>query len=113
PFIGLRRYLQFTSTLNSVYNFKARMNLTLRARHYWSSVHYRSFYDVAADGNWIDRPYMPGYDENFNLFNLDMFFTWDFRLGSRIIIAWKNALGPDAAVDGSTYYKYARNFTQT
>ena len=113
PFIGLRRVKQFTSTLSGVYNFKARMNVTMRARHYWSSVHYWSFYNVASDGNWINRDYMPGYDENFNLFNLDMFFTWDFRLGSRIVIAWKNALGPDAAVDGVTFSKYTRNLTQT
>jgi hypothetical protein len=113
PFVGLRRLLQFTSTFNGVYNFKARMNLTMRVRHYWSSVHYRSFYDVASDGSWIDRDYMPGYDENFNLFNLDMFFTWDFRLGSRFIVTWKNALGPDASIDGVTNQKYTRNFTQT
>lgn len=113
PFIGLRRFLQFTTTLDGVYNFKARMNLTMRMRHYWSSVHYRSFYDVANDGSWIDRDFMPGYDENFNLFNLDMFFTWDFRLGSRLVVAWKNALGPDAIIDGDIYTRYAKNFVQT
>jgi hypothetical protein len=64
--------------MDGVYNFKARMNLSMRIRHYWSNVTYRSFYDVAADGSWIDKPFQDGYDENFNLFNLDMFFTWDF-----------------------------------
>lgn len=112
PFIGLRRLLQFTNTLSGVYNFKARMNLTVRARHYWSSVHYRSFYNVAGDGKWIDRDYINGYDENFNLFNLDAFFTWDFRLGSRLIITWKNALGPDAYVDGNLYNRYTKNLSQ-
>jgi hypothetical protein len=113
PFVGLRRFLQFTNTINGIYNFKARMNLTVRVRHYWSSVHYRSFYNVAGDGSWINRDYMEGYDENFNLFNLDAFFTWDFRLGSRLIITWKNALGPDAAIDGKIYSRYTKNFTQT
>ena len=56
---------------------------------------------------------MDGYDENFNLFNLDMFFTWDFRLGSRLVVAWKNALGPDAAIDGEAYKNYPKNFAQS
>ncbi|HYK47462.1 MAG TPA: DUF5916 domain-containing protein [Parafilimonas sp.] len=113
PFVGLRRILEVTTTMDGVYNFKARMNLSMRIRHYWSNVTYRSFYDVAADGSWIDKPFQEGYDENFNLFNLDMFFTWDFRLGSRLLVAWKNALGPDAGVDGDRYQNYPKNFRQS
>jgi hypothetical protein len=33
-------------------------------------------------------------------------------LGSRLIVAWKNALGPDATVDGITNTKYAKNVSQ-
>jgi len=113
PIIGRRDVKQFTNLLNGVYNFKARMNLTMRARHYWSKVHYQSFHDVQADGYWTDRAYINGKDQNVNLFNLDMFFTWDFRLGSRLIIAWKNALGPDAFVDESEAPDYVKNFRTT
>lgn len=110
---SLRRVEQFTTTLNAIYNFKARMNVTVRARHYWSKVHYTNFYDVAEDGNWLLRPYIDGQDDNFNLFNMDMFFTWDFRLGSRLIVAWKNALGPDAYLDGAVYPNYGKNLTHS
>jgi len=113
PIIGRRELKEFTNLLTAVYNFKARMNLTARARHYWSFVHYQYFYDVLADGNWTDRPFIPGKDRNFNLFNLDMFFTWDFRLGSRLIVAWKNALGPDAVVNTTEGGKYYENFRKT
>ncbi|HEX6914104.1 MAG TPA: DUF5916 domain-containing protein [Chitinophagaceae bacterium] len=113
PIIGRRDVKQFTNLLSAVYNFKARMDLTLRARHYWSKVQYQHFYDVMEDGNWTERPYMTGYDENFNLFNLDMFFTWDFRLGSRLIIAWKNALGPDAHIPGADARRYLDNFRKS
>ena len=89
------------------------MNVTVRARHYWSKVHYTNFYDVADDGNWLLRPYINGQDDNFNLFNMDMFFTWDFRLGSRLIVAWKNALGPDAYLDGAVYPNYGKNLTHS
>lgn len=113
PYIGRRNIKQFTNLLTAVYNFKARMNLTARARHYWSEVHYQYFYNVLADGNWVDRPFEAGRDQNLNLFNLDMFFTWDFRLGSRLIIGWKNALGPDALVSADPGAKYYENFRKT
>lgn len=104
-----RTVVQFTTVVNGIYNFKARMNLSLRLRHYWSKVTNVAFYDVKPDGYWTERAFLPGHDENFNTFNVDMFFTWDFRLGSRLIIGWKNALGPDASVDGLQYTKYLGN----
>lgn len=109
PIIGKRQFYQVTSTLSGIYNFKPRMNLTLNARHYWSKVQYLSMFDVDADGHWINESYSSGYDWNFNVFNVDVFFTWDFRLGSRLVVAWKNALAPDATVDGTTYTKYTQN----
>jgi len=108
--MGRRQFTQFTTVINGIYNFKARMNLSVRLRHYWSKVRYTEMYDIKPDGYWNDRTFLPGHDANFNTFNLDMFYTWDFRLGSRLIIGWKNALGPDAAVDGSRYAKYISNF---
>lgn len=112
PIMGIRAVTQFSTTLSAIYNFKARMNLNVRARHYWSKVHYTSFYNVAEDGSWLNHSFIPGLDENFNVFNLDLFYTWDFRLGSRLIIAYKNALGPDSYVDGITNLKYTNNLSQ-
>lgn len=109
---GLRRIKQFSTVINGVYNFKARMSLTARLRHYWSNVHYRQMFYIKPDGYWNDIPLINGYDENFNAFNIDMFFTWDFRLGSRLIIAWKDALGPDAIIDGLSNPKYSNNIRQ-
>ncbi len=112
PIIGLRSVTEYTTSLTASYYFQARMNLSFRARHYWSKVAYHEFYDVQLDGNYTPRPFVSGYDENFNVFNIDMFFTWDFRLGSRLIVAWKNGLGPDAYIPGDRYTKYGQNFTQ-
>lgn len=112
PVIGRRQIKQFNTVLSGVYNFKPRMNLSLRARHYWSKVYYQSFFDVQTDGYWTDRSFASGYDRNFNVFNIDMFFTWDFLLGSRLIIAWKNALGPETYIDGLANNKYTQNFTK-
>lgn len=112
PIMGIRSVTQFSTTVSSIYNFKARMNLNMRIRHYWSKVHYLSFYNVADNGDWLSRSFIPAQDDNFNAFNIDMFFTWDFRLGSRLIVAWKNALGPDAYVDGLNNTKYSSNLSR-
>jgi hypothetical protein len=87
------------------------MNLTMRTRHYWSRVRYLSFHNVDDKGRQTERPFINGQDQNFNLFNLDAFFTWDFRLGSRIILGWKNWLGNDE-IDGIKNNNYFRNFKQ-
>jgi hypothetical protein len=96
--------------MNGIYNFKARMTLTMRMRHYWSHVTYAAFYDVKPDGWWTDRPFETGRDRNFNAFNIDAFYTWDFMPGSRLIIAWKNALGPEVGLPAMENKKYLTNF---
>ncbi|MFN3665776.1 MAG: DUF5916 domain-containing protein, partial [Sediminibacterium sp.] len=58
------------------------------------------------------RPYVNGYDQNFNAFNLDMFYTWDFKYGSRFVIGWKNWLGTDFPISGASNKNYLNNFRQ-
>lgn len=112
PIIGRRINTDFTTLINGIYNFTPRMNLTLRARHYWSRVRYQAFFNVKEDGFWTDRPFINGKDQNFNVWNLDMFYTWDFNYGSRLIIGWKNWLGNDVQLNGVTYNNYAKNFAR-
>ena len=113
PIIGFVDFKDVTSILSGIYNFGPRMNVTLRARHYWSHVPYKRFANVDAEGNATERAFMNGYDENQNIFNVDAFFTWDFRLGSRVILGWKNWLGDAYSVDGISYKTYLGNFGKT
>jgi hypothetical protein len=86
--------------------------MSIRVRHYWRQVHNTNFYDLKNDGYWTERPFANGYDQNFNTFNVDMFYTWDFLLGSRLTLAWKNALGADVNIDGITNDTYFKNFNR-
>jgi hypothetical protein len=104
PIIGYRRNLDVTAVLSGIYNFTSRLNLSLRTRHYWNQVRYKDFFNVAADGSHVKRAFITGQDENYNLFNVDAFLTWDFRLGSRIIVGYKNWIGNPYAVLGQTNY---------
>ncbi len=113
PILARRRYADVTSVVSGIYNFTPRMNLTFRARHYWNRILNSNLYDVLPDGNWVERlSLVPSdYNVNYNVFNLDVFYTWDFRLGSRIILAWKNSLAPDYEdyINGSIYKTYSNN----
>jgi hypothetical protein len=111
PIIGFVNFKDVTSILSGIYNFTPRINLTLRARHYWSNVLYNSFANVDSRGNAVARPFINGRDENFNVFNADAFFTWDFRLGSRLIVGYKNWLGADENVEGGPDRNYIHNLT--
>ena len=95
PIVAFRENKSFTSVLSGIYNFTSRLNLTLRVRHYWNKVTYQDFFDVDANGKLLPRAntYGTSLDQNVNLFNEDAFLTWDFRLGSRLIIGYKNWLG--------------------
>lgn len=112
PIIGRRDVKQYTNVLTGMINFTPRMFLTFRARHYWSHVDYSQFFNVDENGYWIDRPFIAGNDDNYNAYNLDMFYTWDFMYGSRFILGWKNWLPGDEAIDGSVNPGYLKNMRQ-
>lgn len=109
PIVGFRDNRDFTSVLSGIYNFTSRLNLTLRARHYWNCVNYLSFHNVDTKGELVGRSFIAGRDENVNIFNIDAFLTWDFRLGSRFIVGYKNWLGNEEIVNLSGKNTYMRN----
>jgi hypothetical protein len=113
PILARRKYADVTSLFSGIYNLTSRMNITFRARHFWNRILNTNLYDVKPDGYWTERmDLMPSrYNINYNAFNLDVFYTWDFRLGSRIILGWKNWLGRDYEyyINGIRYSKYLDN----
>lgn len=113
PILARRKYTDLSSLLTGSYSFTPRMNMRIRARHYWNKLANTNMYDVKSDGYWTERyDRRPSdYDVNYNTFSLDVFYTWDFRLGSRIIVGWKNWLGRDFEyrVDGKDHRMYTSN----
>lgn len=108
PIVAFVDFKDFTSILSSIYNFTPRINLTLRARHYLSRVNFNRFANVDKNGNTIPRGGTTRYD-NVNVYNLDAFLTWDFRLGSRLIAGYKNWLGDGEVVNFAGKNNYWRN----
>ena len=110
PVIARRNLKRNTGIFSAQYNFNAKMNWNVRVRHYWSLLDNTNFYNLKPDGYWNEIAFIPGRDVNFNTFNLDMFYTWDFLLGSRLTIAWKNALGGNVSIDPYANMTYLKNF---
>ena len=109
---GRRRTTNTATVINGIYNFTSRMNLSLRARHYWSKVIYTGFFYVDPYGDLLPHTFVKGIDQNFNAYNLDMFYTWDFKYGSKLIIGYKNWLGNDFPINGISYKNYTSNLSQ-
>ena len=110
PVIARRNVKRNTAIVSSQYNFNSRMNVNIRLRHYWSILENTNFYNLKPDGYWNEIAFIPNRNVNFNTFNIDMFYTWDFLLGSRLTIAWKNALGGNVNIDPYTNTSYGKNF---
>lgn len=113
PLIARRDVKRYTGLLNAQYNFTNRMNWTVRVRHYWSALANTNFYNLKEDGYWNERTFIPGQNINYNTFNVDMFYTWDFLPGSRITLAWKNALGANVNIDPYSNTTYFKNLGQS
>jgi hypothetical protein len=109
PIAAFRNNREFTTVFSGIYNFTSRLNLTFRARHYWNEVKYLSFYNVDEKGKLIPRAFISDRNQNVNIFNLDAFLTWDFRLGSRLIVGFKNWLGDEELVIPENNNHYLRN----
>ncbi len=112
PLIYFVDFKDVTSIFSGIYNFTSRINLTLRARHYWSQVIRKRVAGVDNRGLPVGETPVSGIDDNVNVFNVDAFFTWDFRYGSRLIVGYKNWLGEAEQVNGNAYKNYLSNFGQ-
>jgi len=97
------------SILDVKYAFTAKMGLNLRGRHYWSDRRNKSFFILKNDGNLQEDLGTEFINEqvNYNVFNIDMVYSWQFAPGSELSITYKNL-----AEDFENFNRegYGRNF---
>jgi len=96
---GLRKRLNVESLLTANYVFNNTTALTFRLRHYTDEVNWPTLGELNNDG-WYDPiafdgigdDGVPVFDQNVNIFNIDMQFTKRFAPGSDIILVWKQQI---------------------
>jgi hypothetical protein len=91
PMLGRRRVVTITNTLNGAYTFNNRMSLTIRVRHYTSTVNYREFIRLRPGGQEEIVDFQRNRDNTYNAFNVDAVYAWWFAPGSQVSVVWKNA----------------------
>ena len=90
------------------------MNFTARFRHYTNFITNRSFHLVDNNGNWKNSPYpyQNGLNENYNLQNVDVFFNWMFKPGSRFVLSYKQWLNDSYIINSKMDNVYVQNVYQ-
>jgi hypothetical protein len=96
------------NSIDGKYSFTPRMGITARVRHYWSDRRNSGFYNLNSLGGLDDYsgPALTGLDKNYNVFNIDLIYTWQFAPGSELSITYK-----DVSENSVDYYtrRYVKN----
>lgn len=107
---GQRKVRTWENFLEGTVIFNPLMNISLRARHYWSQAAYSAFFALQDDGSLGNAQYdglnndgTSERDINFNAWTIDLGYTWQFAPGSNMSIVWKNAIFQEGQQLPSTY----------
>ena len=87
---GKRDIKTVMQSLQAQYFFTVRSGLNVNLRHYWSPVAYKAFYELENDGGLrpVDFRGIDGF--NFNVWNLDVGYSWEFAPGSQVNLLYRN-----------------------
>ena len=99
------------NVLSAKYNFTNKMGITLRTRHYLSSVQNKEFFTLKNDGKLNpNSTFNKNTNRNVNFFNVDMVYTWQFAPGSFVNLVWKNSV---VDFKDQVEKNYIKNFSNT
>jgi len=108
--LGVRDRRDVINTLEANYVFTSTMSLSFRARHYWSQVKYKSYFELNDNGKESITSYTKNNDINFNVVTVDMIYTWQFAPASELSFVWKNAIFTEGS---QLINNYVDNFNNT
>ncbi|NQY10339.1 MAG: carbohydrate binding family 9 domain-containing protein [Flavobacteriales bacterium] len=96
---GRRDRRTIENILNAEYIFTNRMGISLRLRHYWSTINNKSFHILGDEGQLLDSDFTgldslgnSLYNKSYNAFNFNITYRWVFYPGSELTVVWKNAI---------------------
>ena len=90
---GNRDLKNVTNSISSKLSFNTKSSMALSFRHYWSPVDYDTNYYVLNDlGRLDDHSYSENHDINYNIWNLDLSYSWEFAPGSQLVALYRNSI---------------------
>ena len=104
---GIRDQKNIINTLSSKYSFSTKSSVSLSFRHYWSPVTYEGDYYVLNDEGLLDpSSYEENNDINYNIWNLDLSYSWEFAPGSFLVALYRNSIFNE---DDYSYLDFGEN----
>jgi len=108
---GERDQHTIINSISANYNLNTKHGLFLTFRNYWSTVTYdNNLFVLQDDGylstedgytiNDIDNP-----NQNFNIWNLDIKYSWEFAPGSLLTALYRNQLSNNTTASNDNYFE--------
>jgi hypothetical protein len=111
---GRRDNITYTNSIKSSFIFNNKSWISLNLRHYWSQIDYNKYYTLEENGDLTDNPtYNQNEDFNFNVFNIDLMYSWNFAPGSFLNIVWKNNIYESEDISKNNFYGFFENLGNT
>lgn len=111
---GRRNISTVTNSISGSYVFNTRSALSLSLRHYWSQVNYLQFYLLEDNGGLLPyNEYNGNPNLDFNIFNIDLEYSWNFAPGSYLTAVWKNNIVKSQSIDNQPFLSYWQNLHGT
>ncbi len=90
---GNRDIKEVTNRLTGNLSFNTKSNLALSFRHYWSPVTYdTNFFELNNEGTLNTSSFQGNHNINYNIWNLDLSYSWEFAPGSQLVVLYRNSI---------------------
>lgn len=97
-YFGTRNEMNIQTMITASWVINNKTSFSLTGRHYHSQVDYLQLTLLQDDGSFLHYTgteyASEDFDINFNVFTMDLLFTWNFLPGSYLNLSWKNRLNP-------------------
>lgn len=99
------------TSLEGKYSLTAKMNFGLKLRNYWSFSENNSYHKLLENGYVEDYVYTNNANQNLNLWNFDLSYSWWFAPGSQMSMLYRNSSAIfDNEIDKNLIYNNKRVF---
>ncbi len=107
---GKRDTKSITNSISGIYNFSTKSALNLSFRHYWSPVKYdNQYYLLTTKGELIENNYFNNHNINYNIWNLDLTYSWEFAPGSQLVALYRNSIFNEDELSDLNFEKNLNN----
>ena len=81
------------TSLEGKYSISSQMNFGLKLRNYWSFSENNSYHRLLENGYVEKYAYSGNANQNLNLWNFDLSYSWWFAPGSQMSVLYRNSSG--------------------